>query len=280
MSNTNITKRIFLVGCSRSGTTLLQAMLASHTNIYSLPETSYFIHAVGQKRLPLARLGIATPHAKKSMQRIMRNLVINNNHQQYLSNSPFLKKQINIFQSFLDDRTIDNKRSIWLEKSPMHIRYIDLINKYIKHNQVIHIIRDGRDVVASLYDRAVKYPKFKKQKDIDKLISLWNECILISAKYLQTESQPIITYESIIQNPEAGLKKLCDKIDINYEPEMVNNMAGSNSVIREKCYWVHGAKQRPQKQPSKFVNIFNEDQQKYITDNLKLEVYRHLSSKM
>ena len=32
----------FLVGCPRSGTTLLQSLIASHPQVYSLPETNFF----------------------------------------------------------------------------------------------------------------------------------------------------------------------------------------------------------------------------------------------
>ena len=36
-------KRIFIVGVARSGTTLLQSMLASHPEIHSFPETHFFV---------------------------------------------------------------------------------------------------------------------------------------------------------------------------------------------------------------------------------------------
>ena len=42
-----IEKRVFLVGCPRSGTTLLQSMLHAHPSIYSLPETKFFHVLIG-----------------------------------------------------------------------------------------------------------------------------------------------------------------------------------------------------------------------------------------
>ena len=36
-----IEKRLFVVGCARSGTTLVQAMLASHSQIHAFPETFF-----------------------------------------------------------------------------------------------------------------------------------------------------------------------------------------------------------------------------------------------
>ena len=46
--------RVFIVGCPRSGTTLLQAMLASHETVYSFPETHFF------KKYPGEVLAIST----------------------------------------------------------------------------------------------------------------------------------------------------------------------------------------------------------------------------
>src|ERR1043166_465784 len=44
----SIERRIFLVGCARSGTTLLQSLLAAHSSIASFPETHFFAATVGQ----------------------------------------------------------------------------------------------------------------------------------------------------------------------------------------------------------------------------------------
>ncbi|HEV2472658.1 MAG TPA: sulfotransferase, partial [Chthonomonadales bacterium] len=45
-----IRSRVFLVGCVRSGTTLLQSLLAAHSEIASFPETDFFRYLVGQSR--------------------------------------------------------------------------------------------------------------------------------------------------------------------------------------------------------------------------------------
>ncbi|MEM9163612.1 MAG: sulfotransferase, partial [Cyanobacteria bacterium P01_F01_bin.4] len=38
--------KFFVVGCSRSGTTLLQSLLASHPEIISFPESKFFVDLV------------------------------------------------------------------------------------------------------------------------------------------------------------------------------------------------------------------------------------------
>ncbi len=39
--------RVFIVGAPRSGTTLLQSMLAAHPRTVSFPETQYFVSSGG-----------------------------------------------------------------------------------------------------------------------------------------------------------------------------------------------------------------------------------------
>ena len=42
MKNSESKKAVFIIGSARSGTTLLQSMLASHPEVYSFPETHFF----------------------------------------------------------------------------------------------------------------------------------------------------------------------------------------------------------------------------------------------
>ena len=50
-------------------------------------------------------------------------------------------------------------KTIWLEKSPDHLRYIDQIEKLVDEAKFIHILRNGFDNIASIYDLAGKYPE-------------------------------------------------------------------------------------------------------------------------
>ena len=58
-----IKERIFLVGCPRSGTTLLQSLLAANSKVLSFPETHFFGHLFYSRKL-LSILGIANWRAR------------------------------------------------------------------------------------------------------------------------------------------------------------------------------------------------------------------------
>ncbi len=62
-------QRIFIVGCPRSGTTLLQSVLAAHHDVFSLPETAFFC-SVRPSRWVFRRLGLVSRLARRILVRI------------------------------------------------------------------------------------------------------------------------------------------------------------------------------------------------------------------
>ena len=57
-------KQILVVGCPRSGTTLLQAVLSSHKEIASIPETHFFPSLCSKFGL-VRILGLSTTNAEE-----------------------------------------------------------------------------------------------------------------------------------------------------------------------------------------------------------------------
>lgn len=104
-------KPIMIVGCGRSGTTLLLSILGAHPHIFAIPkETTAFAHW-NNKNQP------------KRLDRLYREFIFNK---------------------------ISNTATRWCEKTPNHVRQIGRIMDYFDGEvQFIHLIRDGRDVMLS-----------------------------------------------------------------------------------------------------------------------------------
>ncbi|MEL7003491.1 MAG: sulfotransferase, partial [Bacteroidota bacterium] len=66
-------KRVFLVGCPRSGTTLLQSRLATHPCVESFPESFFYNYFVPSKKI-LANLGIASRWCKPKFLEFLENI--------------------------------------------------------------------------------------------------------------------------------------------------------------------------------------------------------------
>ena len=55
------------------------------------------------------------------------------------------------FVSVLDLLTQKQAKTCWIEKTPSHVQRINCIEKLVSAAKFVHIVRDGEDVVASLY---------------------------------------------------------------------------------------------------------------------------------
>ena len=129
-----IDKRLFLVGASRSGTTILQALIASHPEIHSFPETSFFILAIGEAsvwRQRFARLGLATGKERWAIHRFLRQIERQDLFPLVSKRPLLLRTAVDGFTHVLDFLTLEEDRSMWVEKSPLHFYYINFIQEYV-----------------------------------------------------------------------------------------------------------------------------------------------------
>jgi hypothetical protein len=265
--------RVFLVGCQRSGTTLLQVLIAGHPRIHSFPETSFFINGIGLRRRPLAWLGLATGKECWAIEQFLRGIGREDLSSMLPKRPLLLRTSVGCFVQILDHLTLEEGKDIWLEKSPMHIHYIRFIKKYIPNNHFIHIIRDGRDVVASNYARALQCPsKFGRQQKLTYGIRLWNRSLKTSVQYLGKPGHTFVLYEQLVAQPELVLIRLCDDVGITYNSRMIDKApeTAQQVVLPHALWMVRNVMQPPQPQPSKFDRLFDQETREWISRKLKL----------
>ena len=114
----------FLVGCARSGTSIFGELLASHPDVAYLFEVSSMWNEVVPERSD-HRLepADATPEIARAM------------------------------YERLSDAAAEQSGAVLLEKNPKHVLRVGFLARLFPHARFLHIVRDGRDVVASLMFR-------------------------------------------------------------------------------------------------------------------------------
>ena len=99
-----------------------------------------------------------------------------------------------------------------LEKTPMHIRYVDRILRRFSDAKVIEAIRDGRDVCVS-YNALAQQQRWARL-GTQRAIQQWKQCIQWGEKYrAQAEFKARIhsvRYESLKANSQEGLREIFD----------------------------------------------------------------------
>lgn len=257
-----IDKRIFLVGAARSGTTLLQSLVASHKQIHSFPETHFFIKTIrrsGKKRF--------LPFFKREHDYV-KEFLKDLGHGDLARYLPIITFSVNKWTKallrILDEVTLRNDKTMWLEKTPIHLHYVDLLMGIVPSLYFMHMIRNGEDVVASMYHATHKHStEWGGTRTIDDCIERWKKDIAISKKYLGLANHVFVRYEELVETPEKHLRRICEKMDLQYKDSMLEFREITDQIILEKEKWKKGVNKPIQKR-SKFKKVFNKKEQKYV----------------
>lgn len=109
------------------------------------------------------------------------------------------------------DALIRGKKWI-VEKTPRHIERLDLILDVKPRAKFIFIVRDGRDVVASLY---------KRTGHLEQSVTRWIDANRVVMRRSLADNAIFLRYEDLIQDPEAQLTRLCSFLAIEFHPKML-----------------------------------------------------------
>ena len=262
---------VFLVGCPRSGTTLLQSLLAAHSQIAGFPESHFFFYLVPET--PNRRfLGLASRRVKSRLKEFFgKELERPEIASQFSPIALFMSQYANKFVRAMDSLTEEQGKSLWLEKTPDHVFYVDYIERLIPGVRFIHIIRNGEDVVASMYELAKKHPKiWGVQSDIDACIDKWVRAVAASKRHLDKPNHILVKYEGLVEDTQAQLVKLCDFIGVDFEEEMLQSYGDvASNVSLKNEPWKEGVSQAIKKASSpKFERLFDEAERQYILERV------------
>ncbi len=227
-------KRIFVVGCARSGTTLVQAMLGSHSSIHAFPETFFFLDSQRPPRPsrsllnPVRRLRIAQHAYHSAMRRIGGDY-----RQPRIWWSP--SRTARQFIRHLDAVASAAGAPVWSEKTPGHINCIEGIRGLLPDAVFVHVLRDGRDVVASLEhlyrEKTLAQAGPVSAWPLHESIQRWNRAVGISLDYAGRPNHFLLDYESLLAAPEATLSRLCEGLELRFEPEMTQYYRNADGVL-------------------------------------------------
>lgn len=263
----------FLVGCPRSGTTLLQSLLASHSQIASFPETQFFHHMLrrGYKQGE-AGFGLVSRNLRPRLEKFFREDLDRPELIRRLPKIPLRGYYTRKFIKILKELAEEQGGTILLEKTPDHVYCIKYIEQYLPRSKFIHLIRNGTDVVASLYEVTHNYPEpWGGAKSIDTCIMDWLLAIRASQQYRDRPNHLIVRYEALVEKPERVLGQICQFLNIEFEGKMIDDYAKKADYISfEEGGRTVDTRQINSHKSEKFFTIFTPQQQAYIIDKLSV----------
>ena len=251
------TKQIFIVGSSRSGTTMMGRILGNHSSIFTFKELHFF----GT---------IWTNHSESTLDRkqqidlLSRLLCIeknglfqqdnisdfNDSAMSILANKK-VSNPLSIYELFLAEITSYNKCLIACDQTPKNMYYLNEILLYFPNAKVINMVRDQRDVLLSQKNKwkrrflgASAIPlseAIRSYINYHPILSakIWNSSLECTAKFTNNNRVRVVRFEDLLVEPIRIVKELCLFLEIDFHQEMLKvPVVGSSTQqdVRTKLF--------------------------------------------
>jgi hypothetical protein len=210
----------FFVGCERSGTTLVRAMIDSHPDI-AIPPESYFVAQLARGRKEYEIDGVF------NWRRFARDLEANQWFQAWGVTEEQLRDGLETLQpeSYPDAircvfglYALAHEKGRYGDKTPWYVTKTELLSALFRESCFIHIVRDGRDTALSLIQRT------GPPDTLEQAAVFWRERVMAgrrAGERLGPARYREINYERLIDDPRGVLAELCDFIELPYDESML-----------------------------------------------------------
>lgn len=243
---------IFIVGASRSGTTMMSSILNQHQNVSISMETHYF----DDLRQKLGK----KPALTSEEQRRCENYFLALGHRAYNHHGDPEKSRYSrdelctlanvigcdadaYFEAFCRIDARLTGKQIWGEKTPRHVfRIPEILEKFPK-GRVICMVRDPRAVIASYRDWTYRErgsnfeddperkleieradERARKSYNIILLSMLWRSTVsaaVAAQEQFGSQRVRIQQYEELVTSPELTVQNITSWLDIEYQAGML-----------------------------------------------------------
>jgi hypothetical protein len=172
---------IFVVGCPRSGTTMLRQILDSHPSISCGPESRFLwgLRVIEERNWPtLVGFGLSLDEWRQNCREL--------------------------FESFHRHYADSQGKRRWADKSPDYALMLDWVNELYPEAQIIHIVRDPRDVIDA-------WRRFYGNAGIHRGARAWVRYVRAAHEFARAQVEDKMTelrYEDLVRDPEQVLRKL------------------------------------------------------------------------
>lgn len=209
----------FIVGCPRSGTTLLQRMLNAHPDVAVAPET-FFVRRFWSNR---DRYGDLTDDAH--LDSLVDDIVASSAFEEMGLDAEdfrararaFSDQMGGVFGALLDQFGEARGASVVGEKTPNHVLHIAILHRWFPEAQFVHLVRDPRGVVNSW--RSVPWSSGYRWRDAE----VWVEYVSAGRQEEDRYGAYVrsLHFEDLVRWPEKELRVLCEFLGLRYDDRML-----------------------------------------------------------
>jgi hypothetical protein len=220
----------FVVGVSRSGTTLLRLMLDAHPELAIPPETHFVPDVIKE-----CRRDEATADTVADLivgHRRFADFGLDADEVRARIRKAGIRPVGQPLRAFYELCAEREGKARWGDKTPNYVQFMRKISRKLPEAHFIHLIRDGRDVALSRASRAIDTPAgagFQAKRWKRRI----NKARRTSAKldhYMEAR------YEDLVTDPEPTLRRICEFIELDFDPVMLRYHEGAEERLAEMAH--------------------------------------------
>jgi Sulfotransferase family len=212
----------FLVGCGRSGTTLLRAMVDAHPDI-AVPPESHFI--------------VALARGSFDRQSFLDHLYASKRFELWELDRPVVEAGLaraapaaypDAVRAVFASWAATKGKHRWADKTPGYVLHIPRLAELFPEAVFVHLVRDGRDVAASFLELGWA-------GTIEEAALHWKLRVRRGRRAgarLPAGRYHELRYEELVADPEPALRGVCDAVGLAFDAAMLDHRAGAAEVAR------------------------------------------------
>lgn len=214
-----IFRPIFVVGCQRSGSTLLGSMLGAHPEIVCVPEGQFIVDLMPAANpqaevVPSQIIGRIETHWRFRLW----EFDLGSDRPAAGEVEPTYRGAIEWLVRHYADANNRLGAKVWVDHQPGHVRYLWRLLQHFPDAKVIHIFRDGRAVAASIM------PLDWGPNVISSAAMFWKLNVglgFAASTFLGPDQLMHVRYEDLVQDAEVTMRRIAKFADVAFDPAMV-----------------------------------------------------------
>lgn len=223
MENLDVTgqasnRPIFILGMPRSGTTLVEKIIASHSDVFAGGELDY-MYSLGVSKF-LSRTGDF----------LFRPLDSYPTEDFESTGEAYLEKL----------GRLDKECTRITDKLPFNFQMIGLIKIALPNARIIHCVRDPRDTCLSIYKQNFSTENYRFAYDLESVGQFHNLYRQLMAHWHRVMPGAIydIEYEALTRDPESEIRKLLSACDLEWQDACLDFHESKGLVKTASSYQV------------------------------------------
>ena len=235
---------IFVVGNSRSGTTMLGRMLGLNKSVHTFPELHFFERYYGNPLNDARALEATSRMLRIEAEGFFGNSPIAKYHGEanQLLNNDRLHQPVDIYSRFITHALAKRNKQIACEQTPQNVFYTGEILQAFPDAKFINLVRDPRDVLLSQKNKwrrlklgaqfSNRFESLRSRVNYQPITisTLWNAAVQAGLAFEANPNVITVRFEDLLANPEGTLRRICKHAGIEFSVEMLDvPQVGSSS---------------------------------------------------